>query len=361
MDEKSKTQDLNKAELDAYKGTVWYYKLGRIVSMMIHFGDSLGIYKAMDGAGPLTVKELAERTELNERFLLEWLRGQVAARLLTFHKDDRFELTPVGSAVLAKEDDNLHFLAGQFSEYYPPDFIERLTNAFRTGIGVSFDYFGDSGAEIIERMTGPWMRLALVPTIVSTLDGVSAKLERGAVAADIGCGSGLALLNLAKAFPQSEFHGYDNSSAAIKRAEEKMASEGVKNVKLHTKAGEDLPREPFFDFVITLDCLHDMTRPDKVIAAVRKAIKPDGTWLIKENKSHPDFEENLKNPMLALPYGISTSSCLLFSTEEPDGMGLGLLGFNPEVARNMLTEAGFTHIKLHEGVELSKIYYEVRI
>ena len=74
MAEKSSIHDLNKAELEAYSGTVWYYKLGRMVSMMIHLGDSLGIYKAMAGAGPLTVSELAERTELNERFLLEWLR-----------------------------------------------------------------------------------------------------------------------------------------------------------------------------------------------------------------------------------------------------------------------------------------------
>ena len=80
MDDKSNIKDLNMEELNAYIGTVWYYKLGRMVSMMIHFGDCLGIYKAMAGAGPLTVKELAERTELNERFLLEWLRGQVAAR-----------------------------------------------------------------------------------------------------------------------------------------------------------------------------------------------------------------------------------------------------------------------------------------
>ncbi|MFC1886414.1 methyltransferase domain-containing protein [Thermodesulfobacteriota bacterium] len=359
MDEKSNIQDFNTEELNAYRGAVWSYRQGQMASRMIHFGDRLGIYKAMDGAGPLTARDLAERTELNERFLLEWLRGQVAARLLTYHKGDRFELTPVGSAVLANEDDNLHFLAGHFSVVEPPDFNDRFADAFKTGIGLSWDYFGDSLTEAMERMSGPWVRKALVPTILSFLDGVSAKLERGAVVAEVGCGSGLALMTLAGAFPQSEFHGFDNSSAAIKRAEEKTAAEGLKNVTLRRIAGEDLPREPAFDLVITLQCLHDMTRPDKVISSVRKTLKPDGTWLIKESKSHPDFEENLKNPMCTLQYGYSILSCLLFSTSEPDGMGLGLLGFNPLVARKMLTEGGFSHFKQHETDD--SLYYEVQI
>ena len=68
--------------LRAYSFRVWNYKQGEMVSLMIHLGDQLGIYREMEGAGPLTPAELAKRTGLQERWLLEWLRGQVAAQLL---------------------------------------------------------------------------------------------------------------------------------------------------------------------------------------------------------------------------------------------------------------------------------------
>ena len=42
---------------------------------MIHLGDRLGLYRALDGAGPVTAAELAGTTGLHERWLLEWLRG----------------------------------------------------------------------------------------------------------------------------------------------------------------------------------------------------------------------------------------------------------------------------------------------
>ena len=75
-----------------------------MVSLMIHLGDRLGIYAHLDGAGPITAAELAERSGLHERWLLEWLRANAAARLLEYHDGDRFELTDVGALVLARSD-----------------------------------------------------------------------------------------------------------------------------------------------------------------------------------------------------------------------------------------------------------------
>src|SRR5258706_2663119 len=48
------------AMLFAYR--VWMYKQGEMVSLLIHLGDRLGLYRALDGAGPVTADELAART-----------------------------------------------------------------------------------------------------------------------------------------------------------------------------------------------------------------------------------------------------------------------------------------------------------
>ncbi len=339
---------------------VWSYKQGEMVSLMVHLGDRLGIYRALAGAGPVTAGELAERTGLVERWLLEWLRGQAAAKLLTYRGEDRFELTPLQAAVLADEQGSLFFAAGAFGEPTHPEVVAGLANAFKTGIGLSYQQLGPTAAHRTERMLGPWARLALVPKIIPALEGVHEKLAHGARVADVGCGAGVALLAMAKGYPKSRFDGYDPSAHATARAQQKAADAGIENASFHTLSGEQLPQEPTYDFLITFDCIHDMTRPDRVIAAIRGALKDDGTWLIKDIRSKPRYEQNLKNPMLALLYGFSVSACMSSALSEPGGLGLGTLGFNPEVAEGMTRERGFSRFKLHDFEDPSNLYYEVR-
>ncbi len=241
-----------------------------MVSLMIHLGDRLGLYRAMDGAGPLTPAELAQRAGgLAERWVLEWLRGQAAAKLVDYRGDDRFELTPIGAAVLADESGSLAFAAGAFGGGFAPEMVDELADAFRTGIGLTYDMQGPNAAHRTERMLGPWARLALVPTILPALDGVVAKLERGAHVLDVGCGAGVAIFAMAKAFPKSVFDGYDLSHHAIARARETAAHTGFTNVEFFERRGEEVPPDPVYDFVLTFDCLHDMTRPDRVTRAIR--------------------------------------------------------------------------------------------
>ncbi len=335
-------------ELKQFSLNVWGYKQGEIVSLMIHIGDRLGLYGALEGAGPVTAAELAEKTGLHERWLLEWLKNQAAARLLTYHEGERFELTAVGAAVLADEEHSLAYATGAFAGMTSLETVDKLVDAFRTGIGLSYQELGPNAAHRTERMLGPWVRIAFVPRIVPALEGVAEKLAAGAVAADVGCGSGLALIAMAEQYPNSQFHGYDPTSHAIERARAKAEQKGLRNVTFHVAGGEALPQDAQYDFIITFDCIHDMTRPGEVIAAIRRALKPDGTWLIKDIRSRPRFEDNLRNPLLAMLYGFSVSACMSSALSEKGGAGLGTLGFNPEVAERMVREAGFTRFTTHD-------------
>ncbi len=354
------TPQIDADALKRYSFNVWSFKQGEIVSLMIQIGDRLGLYRAMQGAGPLTAAELAAQTGLQERWLFEWLRGQAAARLLDYHDPDRFELTDVGAAVLADEDSSLAFAAGAFAGPTAPETVDKLIDAFRTGIGLSYEELGPNAAHRTERMLGPWTRQMLVKKIVPALDGVIAKLEQGATVADVGCGGGIALVTLAEAFPKSTFHAYDPSSHAIERVREKVKQKALRNVQTFVAGGEALPTAPTYDFLITFDCIHDMTRPAEVITAIRRSLKPDGTWLIKDIRSHADFKTNMRNPMLAMFYGFSVSACMSSALSEPDGAGLGTLGFNPSVAEQMVRDAGFSRFQMHDFEDPSNLYYEVR-
>jgi 2-polyprenyl-3-methyl-5-hydroxy-6-metoxy-1,4-benzoquinol methylase len=353
-------REIDPDALAAFTFQVWNYKQGQMVSLMIQLGDRLGLYGALDGAGPVSADELSARTGLHPRWLLEWLRGQAAARLVEHHSGDRFELTPEAALVLARADE-VTFAAAAFDEERPADYVDRLSGAFRSGIGLTYDDLGRGCAHHVERMLGPVTRALLVPVVIPALDGVQAKLEGGAMVADVGCGAGLALELLAQAFPQSQFHGYDLSRHAIETARDRMTRAGLVNVEFHHDRAEDISHDLSFDLVLTFDCMHDMTRPDRAIDAIRRSLKPDGTWLIKDIRSAPDFADNLKNPMLALMYASSVATCMSSAMSEPDGLGLGTLGFNAEVAEAMVRAGGFTGFRVHDFPDKANLYYEVRI
>jgi 2-polyprenyl-3-methyl-5-hydroxy-6-metoxy-1,4-benzoquinol methylase len=338
------------------------YLEGSVVSALVYLGDSLGLYRAMQDAGPLNSEELAAKTGLHERWLREWLRNQGAAGLIEYRGDGRFELTAEQAAVLADEENSILFSAGGF-ESIPTQglLLEQLKDSFRTGIGLPYDAQGESGNHAVARMLAPWFRHMLVPVILPALDGVVDKLKAGAKVADVGCGAGIALVTMAKEFPASEFHGYDTSKHALTLAEKNKAEAGVTNVTFHDVAGEQLPADGSFDFITTFDCIHDMTHPTQVLGVIRKAIKDDGVYLIADVNGMPTYEENLaENPMASLMYGFSILSCMSSATAEPDGEGLGTLGFHEGVARDMTKAAGFTQFKTHDFQNPLNAYYELR-
>jgi SAM-dependent methyltransferase len=340
---------------------VWGYKQGEVVSLMIHLGDRLGLYRSMAGAGPLTAADLAGLTCLQERWLLEWLRGQAAANLIDSLDGETFELSREAAAVLSDAEGSLLFAAGAFrGGIAPPEVVDRLAAAFSSGMGLSYNDLGPAAAHAVERMTEPWTRLALVPLILPALEGVVDRLRAGALAADVGCGSGVALATMAAAFPAARFDGFDPSEHAISRARARIDGTGLVNVDFRTAGAADLPTDHRYDFIMTLDCIHDMPHPAQAIAAIREAIRPDGTWLIKDIRSAPAWRDNLRNPVLAMLYGLSVTSCMSSALSEPGGAGLGTLGFNPEVASQMCADAGFSRFAIHDFDDPANLYYEVK-
>ena len=135
----------------------------------------------------------------------------------------------------------------------------------------------------------------------------------------------------------------------------------VDDATLHLAGADTLPTEATFDLVLTLDCLHDMTNPSETMAAIRRSIRPDGTWLVKDIRCASQAKDNLANPMAAMMYGFSIASCMSSALSEPDGAGLGTLGLHPELLAQLCAEAGFSRFQIHDFDEPANLYYEVRV
>ncbi len=352
--------DVDPQEAALFALKVWKYKEGELVSLTMHLGDRLGLYTQMRGRGPLSAATLAEQTGLNERWVLEWFRGQAAADLLVRHADETFELTDAAAEVLANEETSLLFAAGALAPPPDPRLVDRLSDAFKDGGGLTWDDQGSVRAANVARSLGVWTRLALVEKVIPGLADVQAQLERGIDVLEIGCGAAAPMMALAAAFPNSRFLGVDPSELAIKIGNEALTESGLTNVVLEEGYGETFSSDTNFGFVLTFDCLHDMPYPDQTMKTIRSHISEDGTWLVKEIRCSPDFEANRANPVLALLYGYSLTSCMPSGLSQDDGMGLGTLGMPPTLLEPMSADAGFTRFKMHDFDEPANLYYEIR-
>lgn len=313
------------------------------VGQLIELGRMLGLYPALRDAGAVTSEALAAHTGLNERWLREWLRAQAAAGVIDYLGEDRFALSPEMARLLT-DADHLQYMGGVFENALANvAILPRVANSFRTGLGVSFDTRGPEVTARVERIFGNWYRQILVPVALPKLDGVVARLEAGANVADIGCGAGVALIEMAKAYPRSRYYGYETSQLALERAAQNARDAGLANVSFHDAATDPLPADARFDLITTFDCLHDMTRPQVAAAAIRAAVRPDGCWFIADIESEPTFEENLaKHPAAARLYSTSVLGCLGTGTAEPGGAGLGSAGLPEPRMRELVMDAGFS-------------------
>ncbi len=335
---------------------------GAVTAGMIHLGDQLGLYTTMKQSNrPLTTAELADRAGLAERWVREWAHNQAAARLIVADSEGRFSLTPEAAVVFATPDHPAYGM-GMFHRLpQTMHALEDVRDSFRTGVGHDYDSHGPQGAVGIERSFEPWSNANLLPTVLPAVDGLVARLAAGARVVDIGCGAGSAVLLMAKAFPQSSFHGYDISQYALARAAQKLEDSGLHNASFDDPRQSPMPTDNSVDFITTFDCIHDMTQPTEMMRRIRQAIKPDGVWLLVDIKALDTFEENArKNPTASLMYGISVLSCMSSALSEADGEGLGTLGLSENKARAMTEAAGFTRFRKLDIDHSVNAFYEVR-
>jgi SAM-dependent methyltransferase len=342
-----------------YAHMIWQYRNGETVAAMIFVGDQLGLFKAMAGAGALSADDLAAKTGLHPRWLLEWLRLQAAGRVLFYRGNDRFELPAEAYDVLV-DNDSAGFAASSFLGGHSPEQLAGLMQSFRTGIGKTYESEGPAAVTKAEDRHRISAEKSVVPKMIPELEGVADKLKKGALAADIGCGDGALAIALAKAFPRSTFHAMDASRFAVEHVERRAAEAGLKNLRVFVAPAQKFPLTERYDLITTFDCIHDMAQPQAAIEEIYRRLADDGTWFIKDIRSKPKFEDNLRNPVLAMMYGFSLFSCMASAMSEPDGAGLGTLGFNPDVAERMCRKAGFTRFKPHDFRDPGNLYYEVR-
>jgi 2-polyprenyl-3-methyl-5-hydroxy-6-metoxy-1,4-benzoquinol methylase len=310
---------------------------------MVRLGGSLKLYETLHANGPMTSSQLAKAANVHERYLREWLSHQAASNYLAYDpKTEKFSIPPEQAMVFVHEDSPVYMM-GAFDVV--PAFLEnqpKVQAAFKSGQGVAWGNQAGCMFCAVARFFKPGYQNYLVQQWLPALDGVVAKLERGAKVADVGCGHGWSTVIMAKAFPKSTFIGYDFHPSSIEEAQAHAEMHGVSaNTRFEVGLAKDyLGKE--FDLVTCFDCLHDMGDPVGASSHIRQSLKPDGTWMIVEPMAGDTLEQNL-NPVGRLYYAGSTMICLPTSLSQEVGAGLGAQAGEKRL-REVILSGGFKSV-----------------
>jgi len=311
--------------------------------VMTSLGNKLGLYKAMAFAGPLTSTTLSDKLGLAERYVREWLNNQVAGQYIVYDKNDKtYQLPDAHVPVLADPDSPVFLVPALEVAASLWHDEELLKNVFKTGEGISW---GDHHHRLFcgsESLFRPGYKTFLVNDWLSAMDGVIAKLEEGALVADVGCGHGASTIVMANAFANSKFYGFDNHTESIDIATQRALAESAQsNTSFETIDAQSYPAIGF-DLICFMDCLHDMGDPVGAAIHAFKSLKPGASLLLVEPAAGDAVEDNI-NPVSRLYYAASTAVCTPCSLSQDVGLALGAQAGQRRLSE-VLEEAGFVDV-----------------
>jgi 2-polyprenyl-3-methyl-5-hydroxy-6-metoxy-1,4-benzoquinol methylase len=337
------TETIDETRLNDLIGKTIGDVAGAMGVFMAYLGDQAGVFAALDGAGPLTVDQLAAKTGLNPKYLHQWLGAVSAAGYVTYDPDgETFSLTPEQALVFTREGQPacmqgfFEILMSQFATY------DKAVDTFRSGKGRPWSDHLPCCFCGTDRFFRPGYMANLVSEWIPALGGVEAKLQAGARVADIGCGHGTSTVLMAQAYPNSRIVGIDFHAPSIEEAKKKAAEAGVTNVEFQVARAQDYPGAGF-DLACIFDALHDMGDPVGAARHIRETLAPGGTFMLVEPMAGDTMAENM-NPLGQIFYAASTVVCTPASLAQEVGLGLGAQAGQKRLTE-VLNQAGFTHVR----------------
>jgi SAM-dependent methyltransferase len=321
---------------------------------MVVVGDKLGLYKAL-APGPLTSKELSQKTGTDERYVREWLNSQAAGGYVEYdRKSHKYSLTPEQAFALAVEDSPA-FIPGAFVLATGAlAAVERLTTAFKTGEGIGWHEHQHGVFEGCAKFFRPGYAANLVSTWLPALQGAEAKLHAGARVADVGCGYGTSTILMAQAYPKSQFFGFDYHEDSIRAAREGAARAGIGDrVHFEVARAKDYPGKDY-DLVTVFDCLHDLGDPVGASRHILDSLSANGHFMIVEPFAHDDVADNL-NPVGRVFYAGSTLLCTPCSRSQEVGLCLGAQAGEARI-QSVLDSAGFRRFRRAAETPFNLVY-----
>jgi 2-polyprenyl-3-methyl-5-hydroxy-6-metoxy-1,4-benzoquinol methylase len=351
---------MDKERVKTFAGEVFSHMAGAMTAGLGFIGVRTGLFKAMAGKDWMTLEEIVEQSNLQRRYVEEWLKGMVSAGYLEYAPADGTYRLPEEHAYLLASEGTDHFMGGLLC--FAPVLLRvapKVADAFEQGGGVPFEDFGSDGVQALDMINRGQYEQRLSPTSwLKSLPDVVERLEAGGRVLDVGCGAGRIALTLARTFPQATVVGLDPDEESIRQA--RAAAESLalgERVQFVARRTSDLEPHERFDFITACDCVHDFADPLQTLKEIRALLDAEGVLFVVEPRAADRLEDNC-NPIATMYYGFSVFHCMTQSLAS-GGPGLGTC-MGPTRTEALMREAGFTGFEMLDIRSQVLSFYAVR-
>lgn len=333
------TETFDTAKAEAFAMTMLGHLNGAALALMCSLGHRTGLFDVMAKLPPATSEEIAAAAKLSERYVREWLGAMVTGGIVEFDPSTKKCHLPAEHAA------SLTRSAGGNNVSMTTQFIavlgsveDEVVEAFHHGRGVPYSAY-KRFHECMAEESAQTVIAAMFEHILPLEPKLTEWLASGINVADIGCGSGKALIALAEKFPRSRFTGFDLCEDVVAAANALAQERGLPNVKFLERDVSSLGESERFELITAFDAIHDQGQPAKVLANIRRALTPGGIFLMQDIGGSSHVHHNIGRPLSPFIYTISCMHCMSVSLAQ-GGVGLGA-AWGREKAEEMLYEAGF--------------------
>jgi precorrin-6B methylase 2 len=324
--------------------------IGTLEIASVHIGGRLGFYRALAEGGDATPAELAARTGTDERYVREWLEQQAVAGFLTVEDpgaepdERRFGVPPEHRPVFVDEEDlNLMTpLATLAVGMLRP--INALLEAYRTGVGVPYEAYGEDTRDGIGAINRPQFT-NLVADWLGSASEIDARLraQPPARVADLGSGTAWSSIAIARAYPDVTVYAIDEDAASIHTARRNVATAGLtERVRPSVHDASDPELRGRYDLITIFEALHDMNHPVEALRTARDNLAEGGSVLVADERVAERFTAP-GDEIERLNYGWSVLHCLAVGLLDEDSVGTGTV-MRPDTVRAYAAEAGFARV-----------------
>jgi ubiquinone/menaquinone biosynthesis C-methylase UbiE len=327
------------------------------LNLAMGIGYRVGLFDTMDTfESPQPASVIAGKAGLNLRYTFEWLNLMVTGDIVSLTKEasgrNLYSLPKSHADLLTRRAGNANL--GVYTQEIPilaACAMAPVTNAFSSGNGVPYEKY-EAFHQFMSELANAKHRQVLVNRFLPSVDNgaIVKKMKAGIRVCDLGCSEGVALLIMARAFPQSEFVGIDISEEAIAEAQREARRLNLSNatfVRIDAATlSENKSYEGAFDYITAFDAIHDQSRPLSALKGVRHMLANGGTFSMVDIAAHTDVSDNLGHPMGPFLYTVSLMHCMPVGLVD-SGEGLGMM-WGREKALEMLGAAGFGSVSVEE-------------
>jgi 2-polyprenyl-3-methyl-5-hydroxy-6-metoxy-1,4-benzoquinol methylase len=324
------------AKAEAFAGHLLSILGGSLLNSMVDIGHRTGLFAAA-ATGWATSDELATRAGLTERYVREWLGAMTTGGIVEYDASTEMFWLPPEHAALLTGCASMGPIA--VSNTVLAKHVHQIVQVFQDGGGVPYAAYTPEFTDVMDEIGRGVLDSMLLDAYLPIAPGLIDALGAGIRVADFACGTGHALVLMARAFPSSTFVGYDLDEHAIARARAEAAGAGLSNVTFEVADVARVASARRFDVVFVFDAIHDQVDPDAVLGRIHEALVPGGLLFMREPHAADTLAGNIHNPMAPVIYSVSTLHCLTVSLAH-GGAGIGM-AFGEERARRMLADAGF--------------------